>query len=267
MRDARVGEHPLHVRLDERAEVPPEDRDRGQDGQRDRPELLLGREGDEQHAHRDHERRDLRRRRHERGHRRGRALVDVRRPHVERRRGELEREPDEDHREPADEEELVGLVRGGGDLDEPELAGPAVDERGAEEQDGRAEAPDDQVLEPRLERREPVDPGRDEHVERDREPLEAEEEREQRVRLEEEAHPGDGGEEERVVLDDALAVVRDRRGRVVPRRAALPVRDPDREEPGDRDEDLADLGEAVAHERAVHERARDVVHPEEDARP
>ncbi len=142
-----------------------------------------------------------------RGHRGRRALVDVGRPHVERRRRDLEREPDEDHREPADEEELVRLARGRGDLDEAELAGGAVDEGRAEEQDRRAEAPHDQVLEPRLERRDPVDADRDEDVERDREPLEPEEEREQRVRLEEEAHSGDGGEEQRVVLDHALAVI------------------------------------------------------------
>ena len=41
MRDARVREHPLDVRLDERGEVPPGERDAGDHGERDRPELRL----------------------------------------------------------------------------------------------------------------------------------------------------------------------------------------------------------------------------------
>ena len=83
--------------------------------------------------------RDLRRGRHERGHRGRRALVDVGRPHVERRRGDLEAEAGEDHRHAGDEERVVGAGRLL-DRGEAELAGRAVDERAAEEQDPRAEA-------------------------------------------------------------------------------------------------------------------------------
>ena len=46
------------------------------------------------------ERGDLRRRGHERGDRRGRALVHVGRPHVERHRGDLEPEADQQQHEP-----------------------------------------------------------------------------------------------------------------------------------------------------------------------
>ncbi len=156
---------------------------------------------------------------------------------------------------PPTKKRLVRLGRGGGDLDEA---------RARRSRRRRTREPKSRIAEPKLPTIRYLSPASSdesrstpiaiEHVERDREPLQAEEEREQRVRLEEEAHPGDGGEQERVVLDDALAVVGDRRRRVAVRRAALPVRDADREEPGDRDEDLAELGEAVADERAVHER-------------
>ena len=152
----------------------------------------------------DHEAGDLRRGRHERRHRRRRALVDVRRPHVERRGGDLEREPREDHRHPGHEERVVGAGRLA-DRREPELAGRAVDERAAEQQDPRAEAPDDQVLEARLERRAPVRVERAQHVESDREPLERQEHRHQVRRGDEEDHPGARRGEERVVLADVRA--------------------------------------------------------------
>ena len=53
------------------------------------------------------ERGRLGRRRHERGDRRGRALVDVGRPHVERRGRDLEAEADEQQREPDEQHAVV----------------------------------------------------------------------------------------------------------------------------------------------------------------
>ena len=67
----------------------------------------------------------------------------------------------------------------GGDLREADRAGRPVDERRAEEQDRRAERAHDQVLQPGLQRRLAVRVHRAEDVERDREPLEPEEERHQ----------------------------------------------------------------------------------------
>ena len=99
---------PLDALLRERGEVADDERRDGEHGDRDRPDLrLLGERGHE-HAEHDDERRRLRRRRHERRHRGRRALVDVRRPHVERRRRRLEGEPGEDHRHAGDEERVVG---------------------------------------------------------------------------------------------------------------------------------------------------------------
>ena len=95
-------------------------------------------------------------------------------------------------------------VPGGGDLVEAQLAGRAVDERRAEEQRRRADRADHEVLEPRLERADQVDVDRAQHVERDREPLEAEEERHQVRGLDEERHAGAGRREQDVVLGDVL---------------------------------------------------------------
>src|SRR5215207_3816762 len=82
VRDARVRKHPLHVRLDESGEIPPRKRRAHDDGERDRPELFLGRERGHEQPQREDERRDLRRGSHEPGHGRGCSLVHVRRPHV-----------------------------------------------------------------------------------------------------------------------------------------------------------------------------------------
>ena len=93
---------------------------------------------------------------------------------------------------------------------EGQLAGRPVDERRAEEQHGGAEPADHEVLQARLERALPARVDRAEDVERDREPLQAEEERHQRVRLDEEDHPAARRGEQAVVLGDvalgALAV-------------------------------------------------------------
>src|SRR6185503_1571519 len=250
VRDARVREHPLDVGLDERAEVPTGERDADDDRERDRPEVLLVREGGHEQPHRQDERRDLRRRGHERGHRRRRALVDVWRPHVERRRRGLESEPDDDHREARDEEELVRVSRSGGDVLEADDACGAVDERTPEEKDRRAEAPDDQVLEAGLERCDLLDRDRTEDVERDREPLEPEEHRHQVVGGDEEAHACRGGEQEGVVLAHPLP-------------EDIGVRDSHCEEPGAGDQDLGELGEAVAADGVRHDGGAGLVHLEE----
>ena len=65
----------------------------------------------------------------------------------------LEAETRDQHRQPGQHEPVVDealLVDGRGDRAELQLARRAVHERRAEEQNGRAEAPDDQVLQPRL---------------------------------------------------------------------------------------------------------------------
>ncbi len=60
-----------------------------------------------EHADREHERRDLRRRADEQRHGRRRAVVDVRHPHVERHGAELEGDADDDERQAEDQAEVA----------------------------------------------------------------------------------------------------------------------------------------------------------------
>src|SRR3546814_9528611 len=105
----------------------------------------------------------------ERGHGRGRALVDVRRPHVERHRRYLEREAggdeddaddDADRRPGARREDLSEAVEARG-------SGEAVDQRGAVEKHARGERAQYEVLQPRLGRLQRVAAERGQHVERE----------------------------------------------------------------------------------------------------
>ena len=93
---------------------------------------------------------------------------------MERRRGCLEPETGDDHREPGQKERVAGQVLARDGLRDPlerELPRRAVDERGTEEERSGAEAADDEVLEPGLQRAHDVDVDGAEDVERDREPL------------------------------------------------------------------------------------------------
>ncbi len=169
---------------------------------------LVGRRperGDEE-AGEDGERRRLRGDRHERGDRGRGALVDVRRPLVEGRDRDLEGEADGDERDPDQDQRVVGEVGADALSDRREVggaAGAAVDEGRAVEQGRRADRADDQVLEPRLERLRARAMRAAEHVERDREQLEGDEERDQVLGLREQDHPEHRPEQQRVRLAEA----------------------------------------------------------------
>ena len=125
---------------------------------------------------------------------------------MEGRHGRLERQTGQDQRQPDHEQRVVRLA-GRGDLVEAEPAGRAVHERRPEEQDRRAEAADDQVLQARLERFRAVRVEGAEDVQRDREPLQPEEQRHQVGRLDEKGHAAAGSCEEREVLADVVAAL------------------------------------------------------------
>ena len=81
-------------------------------------------------AHEQRHRRHLRRRGEEGGDRRRRALVDVRRPHVERHGRDLEGQAGEHEDQAEDQAELaLAAAERGGDLLEAGAAGVAVDQR------------------------------------------------------------------------------------------------------------------------------------------
>ena len=110
---------------------------------------------------------------HERGHDRGRALVDVGRPGLERDQRHLEAEADQQERH-AEQHERLERPAGDrvGDHVEPRAAGGAVEERHAVEQEPARERAEQEVLHRRLVRaqvaaqqpRQHVDPDR--HVSR-----------------------------------------------------------------------------------------------------
>ena len=128
----------------------------------------------------------------------------------------------------------------GGDPVEAHRPGGAVDQREAVQQRRRPDRAHHEVLEPGLERGAPVQVRGAQHVERDRQQLEADEQRHQAVRLGEHDHPGDRAEQERVVL--AVAGL-ERRGRAQRQR--------DRHEPGDVEEHRHAERQRVDLERAL----------------
>ena len=87
-----------------------------------------------------------------------------------------------------------------GDPGEVGRAGRAVDQREPVEQRRRADRADDQVLQPRLERVLAAHFGRAQHVQRDRQQLEADEQRDRVLRRREQRHAGDRGQQQRVEL-------------------------------------------------------------------
>ena len=94
----------------------------------------------------------------------------------------------------------AGALQRRRDLGELGVAGLAVDQRHAEEQEARGEAAEQQVLQRRLLRARLVAAEAAEDVQRDREQLDRQEDDHQAARAGEEHHPGGGGEDQRVVL-------------------------------------------------------------------
>ena len=107
VRDRGVREHAFDVGLDHGRDAADGEREHRERPHRRAPVLPVEREREREHPDQGGEARGLRRRRHERGHRRGRALVDVRRPHVERHGGDLEPQPDEQQREARQQRPLL----------------------------------------------------------------------------------------------------------------------------------------------------------------
>ncbi len=129
--------------------------------------------------------------RHEGGHRRGRALVDVRRPGVERRDAGLEEQPDDEQAEP-DQQQRVALAGAAGRLEDAaqaDRAGVAVEQGEAVEEERRREGAEQEVLHRGFLRQQAPPAGQPgEQVERQREHLQRHEHHQQVVRGREEHH-------------------------------------------------------------------------------
>ena len=121
---------------------------------------------------------------------------------MERGDRELEGEPGRGQRDADQDQRVVGEAAADAVADADELgrARAAVDEGEPVEQGGRAERADDQVLEPGLERSGAPQGRAAEHVERDREQLEGDEEDDQALRLGQQHHAQDRGDEQRLEL-------------------------------------------------------------------
>ena len=158
-------------------------RQRGDDRQHRDPLRLQRLQRRQEHAREGGERRGLDAGRHERGDDGRRAFVGIGRPHVERHRRDLEREAD---REQPDAENRQRRRRRGAlrrqrdaDLLEPGRAGDRVEERDAVEEERARERAEQEILERRLGAGDAgaAEPGQ--HVDRERQDLERDEDDQQ----------------------------------------------------------------------------------------
>ena len=112
---------------------------------------------------------DLGGRGEEGGHRGGRAFVDVRRPHVERRGRDLEGEARDDEHQPEQQTQRdMAVGRRLDDAGEVRGAGEAIGQRGAIEQQARAERAQHEILQAGLGRLHAVPAQRRDDIERQR---------------------------------------------------------------------------------------------------
>ena len=182
MGDARVGEHPLDVSLDDGDHVAEGLRGDGDDTGRQNP---ARRDLEEVHAlhhsQQDDEGGALRHHRQERGDRRRRALVDVGSPGVAGNERELESEPTDHHRESNRGQGIEGAELDDlpADLHEIRARRRTVQQGHAVGDKGRGERTDHEVLEPRLDTGLVAFEESIEDIEWNRQKLEAEEDGEQ----------------------------------------------------------------------------------------
>ena len=203
MRHRGVGEHPLHVGLDDREDRSDQHRQDRDDPQHRLPVPAFRAEGDVEEPQQCAERRDLGAGRHERRHGGRGALVDVGRPRLERRGADLEQQADREHAHADQQQRGVRGVVADRLVDVGELhgAGEAVGQRDAVEEEAGGERAEQEVLECGLLAQQSA-PARQaaEQVERQREHLERHEHREQVVGRREEHHAADREHQQRVDL-------------------------------------------------------------------
>ena len=158
-------------------------------------------EGTDHGADEQRHRRHLGRRGEEGGDRCRRALVDVRRPHVERHGGNLEGEAGDEEDKAEDEADRRTALERHGNAGERGLAGEAVDQRGTVEQHAGGQSTEDEVLEAGLGRAHRIPVDRGDHVKRQRLQLEADIDRDQVVGRDHHHHAERGDDDEHRILE------------------------------------------------------------------
>ena len=179
--DGAIGQQALDVGLGDGGEVP--DR-HGGEGDHDEQRLPSGPEGGhraEEDSQQECERRGLRGDGKVRGNRSRRALISVRRPHVEGNGGNLEQQPDRGGGHHEEHHRIPGLARGDGDSDDGQLGGArnSVHQRKAIGQEAAGKGAEDQILHGRLVRSPLPAQEPDHDVETQRHQLQSDEQRDQ----------------------------------------------------------------------------------------
>ena len=209
LRDRRVRQHPLEVRLGDRREVAEQHR-----ADRKQHQHLLPVGGQADHAFdeqpdRDRERGELGRAADQERRRRGRALVDIGHPHVERHGAELEAEAGDDEDRAQNQHRPVDLAVGDGleDVGDRERAGRAVHHGQAVEEKAARQRTEHEVLHRRFGRRAVVPAHRDDRVQAQRHQLEAEVDDQEVVGREhdQDAQEREHREREQLALQDVAA--------------------------------------------------------------
>ena len=183
------------------------------------------RECGQRDAGEDRKRGDLRRRGEEGRHRRRRAFVDVRRPHVERHGRDLEAEAGEQEDQAEHEADIRGR-RGRRDAGEADRAGEAVDQRGAVEQHARGQRAEHEVLQAGFGRLGVVAVRGRHDVERERHQFEAEIERDQVAGRDQHHHAERREQHQDRVFEDAARRI------ATGTRSTAPASPPSRSGPG-----------------------------------
>ncbi len=129
MRDGGIGHQALNVRLSDRSNCTKEHRHNGKEGNDLLPVTHISAKGVMHNARKQGHCRDLRRGREERGHRRWRPFVNVRRPHVERRGGYFERKARDQEDEAKDQAERRLMPRCFDDPREQRRSREAISQR------------------------------------------------------------------------------------------------------------------------------------------
>ena len=249
----RVGQHALHVGLHDRQHGADHQREQRQGVEHRAPVVDAAGEREHEHPQDAGEAGGLGGRGHEARHRRGRPLVHVGRPRVERGGRHLEAQAHEQQREAGQQQAAALLqrqhvaVEEQADVGQVRGAGGAVHERHAVEEEGRREGAEHEVLDRRLLRPDVTAVAGGQHVEGDRQRLEPQEQHDHVVGHRHDHAAQGRQQDQRVDLGPVLALA-----------PQVLVEEQRRERGGHRHGEREEQREVVERHGAGHERGRTV---------